>query len=261
MFDKILIANRGEIACRVIRTCRRLGIATVAVHSEADAEALHVRAADDAVAIGPAPASESYLRIDRILDAARRTGAQAVHPGYGFLAENAAFAEALDAERIGFVGPPAAAIRAMGDKLEAKRLAAAAAVSTVPGHPEAVGDLDVAARIAAGIGYPVMVKAAAGGGGKGMRIALDERQEKIGYKIREAQLQKVPYMLVIGDREAAEAGVQRVLAASKRAGLVNMLTANTQDVATRIEQGFLALLMQGQNADEAIELGRRVAGR
>ena len=180
MFEKILIANRGEIACRVIRTCRRLGIATVAVHSEADAEALHVRMADEAVAIGPAPAAESYLRIDRIVEAARRTGAEAVHPGYGFLAENAAFAEALAAAGIAFVGPPVPAIRVMGDKLAAKRLAAEAGVNVIPGHGEAIGDLKLAARIAAEIGYPVMVKAAAGGGGKGMRIALDERDLRAG---------------------------------------------------------------------------------
>ena len=175
MFEKILIANRGEIACRVIRTCRRLGIKTVAVYSEADVDAPHVRMAEEAVAIGPPPAVESYLRIDRIVDAARRTGAQAVHPGYGFLSENPVFAEALEAEGIVFIGPPASAIRLMGDKLEAKRLAAAAGVTIVPGHAEAVREPGLAARIAAGIGYPVMVKAAAGGGGKGMRIALNER--------------------------------------------------------------------------------------
>ena len=175
MFEKILIANRGEIACRVIRTCRRLGIETVAVHSEADVDAPHVRLADEAVAIGPPPAAESYLRIEAIVDAARRTGAQAVHPGYGFLSENPVFAETLEAAGIVFIGPPANAIRLMGDKLEAKRLAAAAGVSIVPGHAEAVREPGLAARIAAGIGYPVMVKAAAGGGGKGMRIALDQR--------------------------------------------------------------------------------------
>jgi propionyl-CoA carboxylase alpha chain len=180
MFEKLLIANRGEIACRIIRTCRRLGIAAVAVHSEADADALHVRMADEALPIGPAAASQSYLRIERIVEAARLSGAQAVHPGYGFLAENAAFAEALAAEGIVFIGPPVAAIRAMGDKLAAKRLAAAAGVSIVPGHPEAIGDRDLAARIAADIGYPVMVKAAAGGGGKGMRIALDEQDLRAG---------------------------------------------------------------------------------
>ncbi len=175
MFEKILIANRGEIACRVIRTCRRLGIATVAVHSEADLDAPHVRMADEAVLIGPPPAVESYLRIDKIVDAARRTGARAVHPGYGFLSENPVFAEAIEAEGIVFVGPPASAIRLMGDKLEAKRLAAAAGVSIVPGHAEAIRDPKLAARIAGEIGYPVMIKAAAGGGGKGMRVALGAR--------------------------------------------------------------------------------------
>jgi propionyl-CoA carboxylase alpha chain len=171
MFDKILIANRGEIACRIIRTCRRLKIATVAVYSEADADALHVRMADEAVPVGPPPAVESYLRIDRIVAAARHSGAEAIHPGYGFLAENAAFAEAVAAEGIGFIGPPAAAIRLMGDKLEAKRLATLAGVSTVPGHAEPVRDAREAGPIAERIGYPVMIKAAAGGGGKGMRIA------------------------------------------------------------------------------------------
>jgi propionyl-CoA carboxylase alpha chain len=180
MFEKVLIANRGEIACRVMRTCRRLGIATVAVYSQADAEALHVRMADEAVPIGPPPAAESYLCIERIVEAAQASGAQAVHPGYGFLSENAAFAEALAAAGIVFIGPPPAAIRAMGDKIEAKRLAAAAGVSIVPGHPEALADPALAARLAAEIGYPVMIKAAAGGGGKGMRIALDERDLREG---------------------------------------------------------------------------------
>jgi propionyl-CoA carboxylase alpha chain len=172
MFDKILIANRGEIACRIIRTCRRLKIATVAVYSEADADALHVRMADEAVTVGPPPAIESYLRIERIVEAARRTRADAVHPGYGFLSENATFAEALEAEGIGFIGPPVPAIRLMGDKIEAKRLAIAAGVSTVPGHTEPIHDAAEAAEVARQIGYPVMIKAAAGGGGKGMRIAL-----------------------------------------------------------------------------------------
>ncbi len=172
MFEKILIANRGEIACRIIRTCRRLKIATVAVYSEADADALHVRMADEAVPVGPPPAIASYLRIERIVEAARATGAEAVHPGYGFLSENAAFAAALEAEGIGFVGPPVPAIRLMGDKIEAKRLATLAGVSTVPGHAEPVQDAAEAGPIAARIGYPVMIKAAAGGGGKGMRIAI-----------------------------------------------------------------------------------------
>jgi len=175
MFKKILIANRGEIACRVIRTCRRLGIASVAVHSEADADAPHTRMADEALAIGPAPASESYLRIDRLIAACQKTGAEAVHPGYGFLSENAAFAEALAAAGITFIGPPAAAIRAMGDKIESKRLAREAGVNTVPGHGQPLADPDEARRGAAEIGYPLMIKAAAGGGGKGMRIARDEK--------------------------------------------------------------------------------------
>ncbi|MDP6708140.1 MAG: acetyl/propionyl/methylcrotonyl-CoA carboxylase subunit alpha [Alphaproteobacteria bacterium] len=173
MFSKILIANRGEIACRIIKTARRMGIATVAVYSEADAEALHVRMADEAVAIGGAPASESYLVAERIVQAATATGAEAVHPGFGFLAENAAFAEALEAAGLVFIGPPPAAIAAMGDKIESKKLADEAGVNTIPGHPEAIDDAGTAAGIAAGIGYPVMIKASAGGGGKGMRIAHD----------------------------------------------------------------------------------------
>ncbi|HEU0155286.1 MAG TPA: biotin carboxylase N-terminal domain-containing protein, partial [Stellaceae bacterium] len=175
MFRKILIANRGEIACRVIRTARRMGIATVAVYSEADADALHVREADEAVAIGAAPSAESYLKIDRIVEACRRTGAEAVHPGYGFLSENPAFAEALEKAGVVFIGPPPAAIAAMGDKIESKRLARAAGVSTIPGALDIVPDAESAVRLARDIGYPVMIKASAGGGGKGMRIAADER--------------------------------------------------------------------------------------
>ena len=181
MFEKILIANRGEIACRVIKTARRMGIATVAVHSEADADALHVRMADEAVAIGPAPAHQSYLVIERIVAAARETGAQAVHPGYGFLAENAAFVEALEGAGVVFIGPPAAVIAAMGDKLESKRLARQAGLDTIPGHDEIIADADEAVRIARAIGYPVMLKASAGGGGKGMRIAGDAAQAREGF--------------------------------------------------------------------------------
>jgi propionyl-CoA carboxylase alpha chain len=170
VFAKILIANRGEIACRIIRTCRRLGIETVAVCSEADLDSLHARMADEKVVIGPAAASESYLAIDRILEACRATGAEAVHPGYGFLSERAAFAQALADAGITFIGPPVGAIQAMGDKIESKRLAREAHVSTVPGGLEAITDPDEAHRIARKIGYPVIVKASAGGGGKGMRI-------------------------------------------------------------------------------------------
>ncbi|MGD0632754.1 MAG: acetyl/propionyl/methylcrotonyl-CoA carboxylase subunit alpha [Beijerinckiaceae bacterium] len=171
MFQKILIANRGEIACRIIKTARRMGIATVAVYSEADRDALHVAMADEAVCIGPPPAAQSYLDIGRIVKACLDTGAQAVHPGYGFLSERAAFATALEAAGIVFIGPNPKAIEAMGDKIESKKLANAAGVSTVPGHLGVIEDAAEAMRIADEIGYPVMIKASAGGGGKGMRIA------------------------------------------------------------------------------------------
>ena len=164
---KILIANRGEIAVRVIRTCRELGIATVAVHSEADRDALHVRMADEAVEIGSAPSSESYLRTDRVLDAARKTGADGVHPGYGFLSENAEFAEACTEAGITFIGPPPEAIRLMGDKTAARSLMQEANVPMAPGTPDAVADPAKAEAIATSIGYPVLVKAAAGGRRKG----------------------------------------------------------------------------------------------
>src|SRR5215831_17511818 len=171
MFKKILIANRGEIACRIIKTARRMGIATVAVHSEADRDALHVEMADEAVPIGPPAAAESYLVIDKILAACRETGAEAVHPGYGFLSEREAFAEALAAAGVVFIGPNSKAIAAMGDKIESKKTAAKAGVSTVPGHLGVIESEAEAVRIADQIGYPVMIKASAGGGGKGMRIA------------------------------------------------------------------------------------------
>jgi propionyl-CoA carboxylase alpha chain len=182
MFRKILIANRGEIACRVIKTARRLGIATVAVYSDADRGALHVRMADEAVHIGPSPAAQSYLAIERILAAVRATGAEAVHPGYGFLSENPAFARALEAEGIVFIGPPPSAIEAMGDKIASKKLAAEAGVNTVPGYLGTIADADEAVRIARDIGYPVMIKASAGGGGKGMRIAASDREVREGFE-------------------------------------------------------------------------------
>ena len=182
MFDTILIANRGEIACRVIKTARRMGIRTVAVFSDADRDALHVRMADEGVHIGPAPASESYIVIDKIIDAVKASGAQAVHPGYGFLSERAAFAQALDALGVAFIGPPVGAIEAMGDKITSKKLAAEAGVSTVPGHMGLIADADEAARIAAQIGYPVMIKASAGGGGKGMRIAWNDTEAREGFQ-------------------------------------------------------------------------------
>ncbi len=179
---KMLIANRGEIACRVIRTAKKMGIATVAVYSDADRDALHVRQADEAVHIGPAPSSQSYIVIDKILDAIRQTGADAVHPGYGFLSENPAFAEALEKEGVTFIGPPVNAIQAMGDKITSKKLAAEAGVSTVPGHMGLIEDGDEAVRISASIGYPVMIKASAGGGGKGMRIAWNDAEAREGFQ-------------------------------------------------------------------------------
>src|SRR5215469_7318315 len=170
MFAKILIANRGEIACRVIRTAQRMGIRTVAVYSEADADALHVAMADEAYPIGPAPARESYLEIDRIIETARRAGAEAVHPGYGFLSENAAFAEACEEAWIIFIGPGPKAIRAMGDKAAAKALMEKAGVPLVPGYHDTAQDEPHLAAEAQRIGYPVLIKASAGGGGKGMRV-------------------------------------------------------------------------------------------
>ena len=182
MFKKILIANRGEIACRVIKTARRMGIATVAVFSDADRNALHVRMADEAVHIGPSPATQSYIVIDKIMAAVRQTGADAVHPGYGFLSENRAFAAALEAAGVVFIGPPSGAIEAMGDKITSKKLAQAAKVSTVPGFMGLISDAGHAVKIAGEVGYPVMIKASAGGGGKGMRIAWNEGEVAEGFQ-------------------------------------------------------------------------------
>ncbi len=182
MFTKILIANRGEIACRVIKTARRMGIATVAVYSDADARAPFVQMADEAVHIGPAPASESYLLPEKIIAACKQTGAEAVHPGYGFLSERASFVEALEAEGIAFIGPPANAIAAMGDKIESKKLAMEAGVNVVPGFVGEIEDTEHAVRISNDIGYPVMMKASAGGGGKGMRLAYSEKDVREGFE-------------------------------------------------------------------------------
>ncbi len=182
MFKKILIANRGEIACRVIRTARKMGIATVAVYSDADRDAVHVEMADEAVHIGPAPAAQSYLVAEKIIDACKATGAEAVHPGYGFLSERASFCAALEKQGIVFIGPKPKAIEAMGDKIESKKFANAAKVSTVPGYIGVIEDADHAERIAGEIGYPVMIKASAGGGGKGMRIAWSQAEVRDGFE-------------------------------------------------------------------------------
>jgi propionyl-CoA carboxylase alpha chain len=182
MFKKILIANRGEIACRVIKTARKMGIATVAVYSDADAAALHVRMADEAIHIGPPPANQSYIVIDRIMEAIAKSGAEAVHPGYGFLSENPRFAAALDKAGVAFIGPPVGAIEAMGDKITSKKIAKEAGVSTVPGYMGLIADADEAVKISGEIGYPVMIKASAGGGGKGMRIAWSDQEAREGFQ-------------------------------------------------------------------------------
>jgi propionyl-CoA carboxylase alpha chain len=182
MFTKILIANRGEIACRVIKTARKMGIRTVAIYSDADRQALHVQMADEAVHIGPPPANQSYIVIDKVMEAVRKSGAQAVHPGYGFLSENSKFAEALSAEGVAFVGPPVRAIEAMGDKITSKKIAQEANVSTVPGYMGVIADADEAVKISNEVGYPVMLKASAGGGGKGMRIAWSDDEAREGFQ-------------------------------------------------------------------------------
>jgi propionyl-CoA carboxylase alpha chain len=187
MFKKILIANRGEIACRIIKTAQLMGIKTVAVYSDADRDALHVKLVDEAVYIGPAPSSQSYLVIENILQAARQTSAEAVHPGYGFLSENAKFAEALGKAKVAFIGPPSKAIEAMGDKITSKKLAAAAGVNIVPGFMGLIDNEAHAAKIAAEIGYPVMIKASAGGGGKGMRVAWNDVEAKEGFALSKSE--------------------------------------------------------------------------
>jgi propionyl-CoA carboxylase alpha chain len=181
MFKKILIANRGEIACRVIKTAKRMGIATVAVYSEADRDALHVELADESVLIGPAASRESYLVADKIIAACKQTGAEAVHPGYGFLSENSGFAKHLEEQGIVFIGPKHAAIAAMGDKIESKKLASKASVNTIPGYNAAIDTAEHAVEIAKGIGYPVMIKASAGGGGKGLRVARNDAETREGF--------------------------------------------------------------------------------
>ena len=182
MFTKILIANRGEIACRVIKTARKMGISSVAIYSEADAQALHVQMADEAILIGPPPANQSYIVIDKVMAAVKESGAQAVHPGYGFLSENSKFAEALEAAGVAFVGPPVGAIEKMGDKITSKKIAQEAGVSTVPGYMGLIADADEAVKISNQVGYPVMLKASAGGGGKGMRIAWNDAEAREGFQ-------------------------------------------------------------------------------
>jgi propionyl-CoA carboxylase alpha chain len=182
MFKKILIANRGEIACRVIKTARKMGLTSVAIYSDADAQALHVQMADEAIHIGPSPANQSYIVIDKVMAAVKESGAEAVHPGYGFLSENSKFAQALEAEGVAFVGPPVGAIEKMGDKITSKKIAQEAGVSTVPGYMGLIEDADEAVKISNEVGYPVMLKASAGGGGKGMRIAWNDEEAREGFQ-------------------------------------------------------------------------------
>ena len=182
MFNKILIANRGEIACRVIKSARKMGITTVAIYSDADKQALHVQMADEAIHIGPPPVNQSYIVIDKVMAAIKESGAQAVHPGYGFLSENAKFARALEAEGVVFIGPPVGAIESMGDKITSKKIAQEAGVSIVPGYMGEIADAEEAVKISNEIGYPVMIKASAGGGGKGMRIAWDDVECREGFQ-------------------------------------------------------------------------------
>ena len=181
MFKKILIANRGEIACRVIKTARRMGIQTVAVYSEADKDAMHVTMADESVCIGPPPSKESYLVMDKIIAACKQTGAEAVHPGYGFLSENASFSRRLEEEGIIFIGPKHYSVEQMGDKIASKKLALAAKVNVIPGYNDAIDTPEQAVEIAKGIGYPVMIKASAGGGGKGLRVAFNDQEAHEGF--------------------------------------------------------------------------------
>ncbi|XP_032878982.1 propionyl-CoA carboxylase alpha chain, mitochondrial [Amblyraja radiata] len=181
-FDKILIANRGEIACRIMKTCKKMGIKTVAIHSDVDSNAVHVKMADEASCVGPAPSNKSYLNLDAVMEAIQKTGAQAVHPGYGFLSENKDFARRLAAEGVAFIGPDTHAIQAMGDKLQSKLIAKKANVNTIPGYDGVVKNADEAVKIAREIGYPVMIKASAGGGGKGMRMAWDDNETREGFR-------------------------------------------------------------------------------
>jgi propionyl-CoA carboxylase alpha chain len=189
MFKKILIANRGEIACRVMKTARKMGIKTVAVYSDADKDAMHVRMADEAVRIGPPPSAQSYLVIDAIVDACKKTGAEAVHPGYGFLSERTAFADALEKAGVVFIGPKPHAITAMGDKIASKKLATAAGVNTIPGYTDTIRDSAHAVEVARAIGYPVMLKASAGGGGKGMRVVRNDAECKDGFERASSEAQ------------------------------------------------------------------------
>ncbi len=269
MFRKILIANRGEIACRISRTARAMGIGTVAVYSEADRDSLAVAQADEAVAIGPAAPQLSYLVIDNIVAALREAGADAVHPGFGFLAENAAFAEAVAAAGATFIGPPPTAIAAMGDKLAAKRLAAAAGVTILPGYPDAIDSADAAIGHAGAIGYPVMLKAAAGGGGKGMRVAHDEAALRAGFESarNEARSSFADERVFLEKYIDEPRHIEIQVAADAHGGVIHLgerecsIQRRHQKVIEEAPSPFLDESMRVAMGDQAVALARAVGYR
>jgi propionyl-CoA carboxylase alpha chain len=266
LFQKILIANRGEIACRVIRTARRLGIRTVAVYSDADAAAQHVEQADEAVYLGPPPAAQSYLLAEKIIEACQATGADAVHPGYGFLSERASFAQALADAGIAFIGPPASAIAAMGDKIESKKLAVAAGVSVVPGFVGEITSTDHAVEIAGGIGYPVMMKASAGGGGKGMRLAFSEADVREGFEAtkREGLASFGDDRVFIEKFIEQPRHIEIQLLGDQHGTIVYLnerdcsIQRRHQKVVEEAPSPFVTPAMRKAMGEQAVELGRRV---
>ena len=265
-FDKILIANRGEIACRVMRTARRLGIATVAVYSDADADSLHVREADEAFHLGPPPAAQSYLLGEKIIEIAKNCGARAVHPGYGFLSEREWFAKALEEAGIAFIGPPATAIAAMGDKIESKKLAVEAGVSVVPGFVGEIGDTAHAVEIANGIGYPVMMKASAGGGGKGMRLAFSEADVREGFDLvrREAKASFGDDRVFIEKFVEHPRHIEIQLLGDQHGNIVYLnerdcsIQRRHQKVVEESPSPFVTPAMRRAMGEQAVELARKV---
>jgi len=266
MFNKILVANRGEIACRIIKTAQKMGLATVAVYSEADRDALHVLLADEAILIGRPPSSESYLAIDKILQACRDSGAEAVHPGYGFLSENAAFAERLAEAGITFIGPHAHAIQCMGDKITSKRIARESGVNAVPGHSDVIESADAAVRIAREIGYPVMLKASAGGGGKGMRIAHQDDECREGFEraTNEARSAFGDGRIFIEKFIQHPRHIEMQVLADKHGGVIHLgerecsLQRRHQKVIEEAPSPFLDAATRSAMGDQAIALARAV---
>ncbi len=266
MISKILIANRGEIACRVIRTAQRMGIATVAVYSEADNRAPHVLMADEAVSIGPPPAAQSYLLADRIIEACKATGADAVHPGYGFLSERESFARLCSDNDILFIGPPPEAIAAMGDKIESKKLAQKSGVNIVPGHSDAIADGNQAIQIANLIGYPIMMKASAGGGGKGMRLAHDEAALREGFPAvqREARASFGDDRILIEKFIEAPRHIEIQVLGDKHGNIVHLgerecsIQRRHQKVVEEAPSPFVTPAMRKAMGEQAVALARAV---